>query len=209
MGLFNLIRKAAALTEHDRLSEQLSQNKARGLDDLEARGVLIHQTWSLPKTPDAVARAALLSHNVGEFAIGLLMFSKRIGVSKAMKLALLDDQFFKRHGCLYGAAVPMTDFARKHMNLIWSRQRLDPADASDAGFAAYYATLVAPIAVDAWLMLAELRQLGFCPEIDRRDHAREGVASARKFLESARDAEPEFCRLLNEGITHLSRMAQT
>src|SRR5947207_440097 len=139
MGLLNFIHKVAALTEHDSLSKQLSQNKAKGLDDLEARGVLIYQKWSLPQTPEALARAALLSKNLGELVIGLLMFSKRIGVAKATKHALLDDPFFNLHGCLYGTAVPLTDFARKHMNQIWNKERVDPADAADAAFAAYYA----------------------------------------------------------------------
>jgi len=53
MGLFNFIHKVAALTEHDSLSKQLSQNKAKGFDDLQARGLLIAQRWSLPQTPEA------------------------------------------------------------------------------------------------------------------------------------------------------------
>ena len=101
MGLFNFIHKVAALTEHDSLSKQLSQNKARGLDDLEARGLLIAQRWSLPQTPEALARAALLSNNLGELVGGLLMFSKRIGVAKATKQELLADPFFHLHSCLY------------------------------------------------------------------------------------------------------------
>jgi hypothetical protein len=206
MGLFNFMHKVAALTEHGLLSKQLSQNKAKGLGDLEARALLITQRWSLPETPDALARAALLSKNLGELAIGFLMFSKRIGVGKATKNALVGDPFFTLHGCLYWAAVPLTDFARRYMNRIWNQQRIDPGDAFDAAFAAYYASLIAPFAVDAWLMLAELKQLGFCPEIDKRDHVKEGVVSARRFLETAKNADPEFRRLLNEGIAHLSRM---
>jgi hypothetical protein len=92
------------------------------------------------------------------------------------------------------------------MNRIWNQQRVDPADACDAAFAAYYATLIAGFAVDAWLMLAELKKLGFGLEIDKRDHGREGVRGARTFLETAKNADPEFCRLLDEGIQHLGRM---
>jgi hypothetical protein len=209
MGLFNFIHKVTALSEHDSLSKQLSQNRAKGLDDLEARGLLIAQRWGLPQTPEALARTALLSSNLGELVIGLLMFSKRIGVAKATKHALLADPFFNLHGCLYGTAVPLTDFARKQMNRIWGQQTFDPADAFDAGFATYYATLIAPFAVDAWLMLAELKELRFCPEIDKRDHVKEGVLSARRFMGSAKNADPEFCRLLNEGIIHLSGMEGT
>ena len=92
------------------------------------------------------------------------------------------------------------------MNRIWNQERVDSADASDAAFAAYYATLITPFAVDAWLMLAELKQLGFCPDIDHRDHIADGIANTRRFLDTAKDADPDFCAMLNEGVQHLSKM---
>src|SRR6266404_3084736 len=206
MGLLDFIHKVATLTQHDLLSKQLSQHKAKGLDDLEAGALLITQRWNFANTPDALARAALLSNNLGELVIGFLMFSKRIGVEKAAKNALVGDPFFTLHGCLYGTAVPLTDFARRCMNRIWNQQRVGPGDASDAAFAAYYASLIAPFAVDAWLMLAEFKQSGFCPKIDSRDHVQEGIKHARGFLETARNPDPEFCSLLNQGVSHLSKM---
>jgi hypothetical protein len=54
-----------------------------------------------------------------------------------------------------------------------------------------------------------IRQLGYCPEIDNRDHVKEGIEKARRFLETAKNADPEFCVLLNEGIKHLSKMEKT
>ncbi|MGA2544819.1 MAG: hypothetical protein ABSG78_24990 [Verrucomicrobiota bacterium] len=205
MGLLTFIHKVAALSQHGQLTEQLSQNRAKGLDNLEAGALLFTQKWNLPQTPDALARTVLLSQNLGEMVIGFLMFSKRIGIENATKKALLDDPFCNLHGCLYVTAVPLTDFARKCMNRIWNKERVDPADGSDAGFAAYYATLIAPFAVDAWIMLDELKKLGFCPKIDNRDHVKEGIKHVTRFLETAKNADPEFCSLLNEGIKHLSR----
>jgi hypothetical protein len=198
----------ATLTKHDLLTKQLAESKAKGLGDLEAGGLLIAQEWQLQHTYDALARAALLSKNLGGLVIGFLMFSKRVRIARATKDALLGDPFFGRHGCLYGTAVPSTDFARRQMKRIWSRQPVDPADASDAGFAAYYATLIAPFSVDAWMMLAELRGLGFCPKIDKRDHVQEGIECARRFLEANQSADPEFRALLSEGMDHLSKMGK-
>ena len=49
---------------------------------------------------------------------------------------------------------------------------------------------------------------GFCPEIDNRDHVRDGLNCTRTFLETARNIEPEFQRLLTQGIKHLGEMGK-
>ncbi len=201
-----LVQKGATLSEYERLTEQLSRIRAKGSDNVKAGAMLFIEEWSLPKTPDTLARATLLSQNLGELAIGFLMFSKKIGVAKATGKALLQDPFFNYHQCLYGTAGPVTDFARKYMNLIWNHKHVNPGGGSDAGFAAYYATLIAPFAVHAWMMLVELRQLGFCPDIDRRDHVKEGITKASIFLQTSINADPDFCTLLQIGIVHLSKM---
>jgi hypothetical protein len=134
------------------------------------------------------------------------MFCKRIGVDKSIKNALSTDTFYHLHGCLYFTVLSLTDFARKHMNRLWKRKKVSIGDASDAAFAAFYATLIVPFAVDAWIMLAELKTLGFCPEIDKRDHVKEGLNSAHDFLQTARNVDPELSSLLKNGILHLSKM---
>ena len=202
-------RQVAPIIENKMLTQQLSRNRSKGLDDPAAGALLLLQAWNLPQTNDTCARAEILSKNLGQRGMGvvaLLMFSERIGVGKATKNAFIGDRFFNLHGCLYETAMPLKDFARKHMNRIWKKQRVDPADLSDSAFAAYYATLIAPFAVDAWIMLTDLKQLGFCPNIDNRDHVEEGIKGARRFLETAESVDPEFCALLNKGIELLSKM---
>jgi hypothetical protein len=206
MGLFNALRRASALTAHQSLTQQFSAAKAQGFDDTQAGAVLIASAWQLPAAQETVARAVLLSGCLGDLVIGLLMFSRRIGVDKAMQKALTADPFWHTHGCLYFTAVPLTDFARKHMNRIWNRQNVSDSDASDAAFAAFYATLIVPFAVDAWIMLAELKQRGFCPDIDNRDHVSEGLNNTRAFLETATNIDPRFHAMLSQGIKHLSQM---
>lgn len=211
MGLLNFfksMRTAKVFVEHDKLIQQLSENKAKGLDDIEAGALLVTQKWNLSQTNEILSRAVLLSTILGESLISFLMFSKRIGANNDTKNAFSSDPFYNLHGCFYATSVPLTDFARKHMRKLWNKKYVNPADLSDAAFAAYYATLVTPFAVDAWIMLAELRQLGFCPKIDIRDHITEGVENVQNFLETAKNADPEFRALLNEGIKHLTNMRQ-
>jgi len=208
MGLlrfFGALKQAWALTVHDSMTQQLAEDKARGLDDVQAGAVLVLRMWQIPVTDDTLARATYLSGNLGNMVIGFLMFSKRIGLEKEIKNSLLTDSFPDRHGCLYFTSVPLTTFARKPMNRIWNRQNVSQGEATDAAFAAYYATLVAPVAMDAWLMLEELKELGFCPEIDNRNHAKEGLLNARGFLDNARNPDPEFCTLLRKGMQFLSK----
>jgi len=208
MGLIKFIRDVLTLTRYDALKRALAQNKATGFNDIEAGAGLLLHALNLPMTNDALVRAVRLSSALGDLVIGFIMFSKRIGTHKAIKNALLTDRFPELHQCLYFTSVPLSDFARKCMNRIWNHQRVSPADATEAAFAAFSATLVTPFAVDAWLMLAELKGLGFCPEIDTRDHLREGIRNAREFLETATNVDPEFRALLNEGIMHLSKMGK-
>ncbi len=92
------------------------------------------------------------------------------------------------------------------MNRIWNKRSIEPVDASDAGFACFYGSLIAPFAVDAWLMLMELKQLGFCPTIDERDHVKDGIKHASLFLVTAKNVDPDFRVLLEQGIYHLSKM---
>ncbi len=96
MGLFTFIRKVGLLSEQRRLNERLSQIRAKGSDNPKAGAMLFIEEWGLPNTADALARATLLSQNLGELTIGFLMFSKRIGVAKATGNALLHDPFFCR-----------------------------------------------------------------------------------------------------------------
>jgi hypothetical protein len=206
MGLFRFFSEVLTATVYDALTQRFSELKGKGLDDVQAGALLIVGNWKLPVTEDTLARTAVLSYRLGDLVIGFLLFAKRIGAQKAVKHALTNDPFFHRHGCLYFTAVPLTDFARKHMNRIWNRQSTSGNDASDAAFAAYYATLAVPFAVDAWMMLAELKTLGFCPEIDQRDHVSEGIRRTREFLETASDVDPQFRSLLSDGIGHLKQM---
>lgn len=209
MGLFDFFNKvsiATVIAEKRELSRQLSENKAKGLDDIKAGALLAIQKWKLSQTEEIHSRAMLLSKILGESLIAFLMFSKRIGAEKDIKKAFLNDPFFNLHSCLYATSVPLTDFARKYMNRHWNNKQVDPADLSDSAFAAYYATLVTPFAIDAWIMLSELKQMGFCPEIDNRDHITEGIENSYKFLESASNVDPEFRALLVEGIKHLTQM---
>ena len=149
---------------YDALTKQLSELKAKGLDDVQAGAALVLGAWQLPISEETLIRGALVSKVLGErLVIGLLMFSKKIGVHNAMKHALMTDRFFHLHGCLYFTAVPLTDFARKHMNRIWNLESVSKDDATDAAFAAYYATLIVPFAVDAWMMLAELKHARILP----------------------------------------------
>jgi hypothetical protein len=196
------------LTRHDLLTKQHTENKAKGLDDLEASALLIVQKWKLPQTPDIVSRAVGIATNLSDprTVIGLLMFSERIGVGRAMRHEFETDPFFERHGCLYTTAAPLTAFARKHMNRLWDGKRVDPAAINDTAFAAYYATLIVPFTMDAWLMLAELRQRGVSLEKDSRDHVTEGIAKAHEFLANFPDADPVFRDLLTKGAEHLRAM---
>jgi hypothetical protein len=177
-----------------------------GLDETEAGALLLTQRWKLAVTDDILIPAIFLSKNLGDSLIGCLGFSKRIGIEKKFKLAFLSDSFISRHECPYLTAAPFTAFARKPMTKHWAGRPAKPADLLDASFACYYASLISPIAIDAWLMLAELKQLGFCPDIDQREHATEGISAARDFLNRATNIDDEFRALLVKGMNHLSNM---
>jgi hypothetical protein len=206
MGLRNFIDKVLALTRYDQLRKQLAENRAKGLDETECNALLVLQRWDLPTSPDMAARAVALAMGLGESerVIGLLIFSQRLGLRRAMRSAFAFDPFFSRHGCLYATAVPLTEFARKYMIRLWDQKPVTPGIVQDVAFAAYYATLIAPFALDAWLMLAQLRQWGTTLEIDGRNHAEEGMANGRAFLDSNPDADPEFLELLRAGIDQLA-----
>lgn len=206
MRLLNVFREAAALAEYDHLALELSGKKAKGLSFTEAGGLLIVQEWAMPPTCDTSGRAALLSKNLGEMVIEFLMFSGRTNLSAALKQAVLRDPFFHCYACFYSAARPLTTFARERVNRLWKNEHTDGAQLTDAGWAAFYATLIAPTAMGAWIMLTELRQLGLCPHVDKRDHLKEGTESARKFLEEAPEAAPEFRSLLKQGVDQLRKM---
>jgi hypothetical protein len=218
MRLFESFRAARSLLEYERLNKQFAQIKGIPLMSHEAAcALLLVQEWKLTHAGDIPARASLLSRNLNAnihpdsretSAIALLMFAKRIGRWKAMGRALPVDPFFTSCGCLYGAVTPLTDFARRLVNRIWNGQRVNTADALDASFASYYATLIAPFAIDSWIMLAELRHYGICPEIDDRDHVSEGVKQAEQFLATAKNADPGFRELIAQGISQLARMAK-
>jgi len=209
MGLLRFIynlchyREASALIDYELLSKQIAASMTKGLSATEAGARLLAQQWHFPVGDQTFPRAKLLATNLGELVVGFIMFSKRAGVWEAIGNSLKSDPFFEKHGCLYGTSVPLTDLGRKQMNRLWNQQHINPNDLSDAAFAAYYATLVAPIAIDAWIMLAEFRRLGVCPDMDSRDHANEGVQYAETFLERYADADPEFRELLLKGVQQL------
>jgi hypothetical protein len=202
----DFFREVWALTVYDSLTKQLAELKAKGLDDLQAGAVLIVGSWRLPTTDETLARAIYLSKGLGSLVIGFLMFSRRIGVEGEIKNAFMTDAFLDLHGCLFYTTGPLSQFAGKHMNRIWDGQNVSSSDATDAAFAAYYATLIVPFAVEAWMILAELKQRGFCPEIDTRDHVTEGIDFTRAFMENGRNIDPAFRAQLSQGITHLSEM---
>lgn len=211
MGLlkfFRAIPTARLIVDHRGLIQQLSENKAKGLDDIEAGALLVTQRWKLSQTNEILSRATLLSTILGENLINFLGFSKRIGAENDIRNAFISDPFYNLHGYLYATSVPLTDIARKHMNKLWNKKYVNPADLSDSAFAAYYTTFVTPFAVDARIMLAELKKLGFCPKIDERDHIAEGIKNGHKFLETATNVDPEFSALLNEGVKHLTEMSK-
>lgn len=94
------------------------------------------------------------------------------------------------------------------MNRLWDRKCVDPAAVKDAAFAAYYATLIVPFAVDAWLMLAQLKRWGVKLEVDGREHATEGIVRAQEFLENVPTADLEFRDLLIKGIEQLRQVGK-
>jgi hypothetical protein len=199
------VNQAVALAEHRRLTTELAENNAKALNPYEGGAMLVLNEWNLPETDDTLARAVLLSKNLGELLIGFIMFSKRIQIATAISRALLADPFVAMRS-LYVTSVPLTDFARDQLQRIWSGSQVDHANAIDSGFAAFYASLITPFAADAWLMLAELKRFGACPDIDKRDHVREGIAGVQSFLKSNRTVAPEMRQLLKEGIEHLKAL---
>jgi hypothetical protein len=209
MGFFKAISDIRMLAVSRSYKEQLAEGKAKGLTEAQSAAALIVSVWQLPASDDTFARALRVSNALGEqLVIGLLMFTKRIGVKKDLKQQLLTDPFHHLHGCLFHTAGPLSRFANKYINRIWKKQHVSPPDAVDAAFAAFYATMIVPIAVDAWMMLAEFKEMGFCPEIDTRDHLKEGIDGARRFLESAKSIDPQFRSMLTEGIRHMTDMQQ-
>jgi len=199
MGLRSFLAKAAALSAYDRLQEQINKNMQRGLDATEASALLVLQEWRLPQTIETIPRSVAVAMGLGEprWVIGMLIFTRRAGLSKRMGQSLLQDSFFSRHGVLYEAVVPFTDFARPILNVKRDEIKLDSDDVRDAAFAEYYASRMSPIAVDAWLMLAQLRNWGFNLECDQRDHCAEGVAACEEFLRVCPNADMEFCSVQN------------
>src|SRR5712691_4009445 len=124
MSLVDFFRKVRMLSAHDSLTRQLAESKAKGLDEIQARAVLLIKMWRMPVSHDTFARAMRLSKMLGELVIGLIMFSKRIGVAKATRDALAVDSFHDLHRSLYYTAVPLMNFARERINRIWNRQRV-------------------------------------------------------------------------------------
>jgi hypothetical protein len=209
MGLISFIRTTTTLARYRRLQEQLTANRESGLNDIQASALLIIDGWRLPRTEPILDRTVALAMNLREptSVISVLMFTRRLGLSKAMRRCFTNDQFYERHGRFYETAIPMTDYARKHMNRLWNGQQVSHVLMLDTAFAAYYATLVCPFAVDAWLILLDLHQRGIDLEIDGRDHAAEGISNAEQFLRDVHDADPQFRDLLTAGIKQLRQVA--
>lgn len=88
MGLKSFIDKVVTLNRYDLLQKQPAENKAKGLDDVEAGALLILRRWKLPQTPEMLPRAVALAITLGEsrWVIGLLMFAQRTGVHRAVSI---------------------------------------------------------------------------------------------------------------------------
>jgi hypothetical protein len=216
MGLLGFIRTSFAATQYNLLNEELAEYKAKGADDCQAAMTLIVRKWELlkpnhlyhlwPDQEEIAARAHLLATNLGQMAVPFLLFCKKVGVEKAVKQMLVLDPFFKRYGSLYGPAVPLANLAREPTDRLWQHESIAPSEIIDPAFAAYYATLAAPCAIDAWIMLAQLKLMGYCPKIDTRDHVAEGRYYAERFIEKAQSTSPEFCADLKAGIEILNAL---
>ena len=154
MGLLNFFRETKRVADLQLLRKQLLDSQARGLTYTEACASLIVHRWQIPRTLDSDLRTLRLSQNLGEadLVIGFLIFSERIGVHKAVKDALLNDPFYHLYGGFYATALPLTDFASKHLWRPWNESSGDLL--GDSVYAAFYASLAAPCAIEAWIIVA-------------------------------------------------------
>jgi hypothetical protein len=70
MGLVKFFRDTWTVAVYRALTRQLSELKAKGLDNVQAGAALVTGTWQVPVTYETPARTWLLSRDLGDLVIG-------------------------------------------------------------------------------------------------------------------------------------------